>query len=238
MGKLDVLLSAHWSNGALDIVFVGALIIMALLGAKKGLIGALLGVASTLVALVLVFTISKPFAEWTNGLFGLGETLTTSFAGSFAKVEGLQVDISGAEIETVLLEHDVPKIFKSFLLGRYTGVVFTEGTTLAHLLGEVTADLAIVFLCGLVLFFLTKILFRLLRGVLNGIVSKIPLLGPLNAGIGSLIGVLKLVLIVSTIFAVLTLIPVLSIGEYFSQSVILGLLYNHNPLFVVFGWIF
>ncbi len=237
MGNFN-LLSSHWSNGALDVVLVVALIVMALLGARKGLIGSLLGVASTVLAMALVFTLAKPVSEWTNGLFGLGDTLKASFAGSFSKMDGFNLDISGVGVETALTEYDVPKIFRSFVLDRYAGADLPAGTTIADLLGAVTADWAIVFLCGVALFFLTKLIFRFLRGVLNGIVSKIPVLGPINAVLGSLIGVLKLILILSAVLALLTLIPVLSIGEYLSQSVILGALYNHNPLFVIIGWIF
>lgn len=237
MVSTNVLLS-HWSNGALDIVLVGALIIMALLGARKGLIGSLLGVVSTVLALVLVFTLAKPFSGWTNGLFGLGGALEKAFAGSFAKMDGMNLDISGAGVESALAEHDVPKIFRSFLLDRYAGADLPAGTTLAMLLGGVVADWAIVFLCGVVLFFLTKLVFKLLRGVLNGVVNRIPILGSVNRLVGSLIGALKLILIISAVLALLTLIPVLSIGEYISQSVILGALYNHNPLFVIIGWIF
>ena len=232
------LLSSHWSNGALDIVLVVALIIMALLGARKGLIGSLLGVASTALAMVVVFALAKPFSGWTNGLFGLGDGLKASFTNSFSTRKGLNLDISGVGVETALTQYDVPKIFKSFILDRYAGADLPAGTTLASLLGAVTADWATVFLCGIVLFFLTKLVFRLLRGVLNGVINRIPVLGPINAVLGSLIGVLKLVLILSAILALLTLIPVLSIGEYMSQSVILGALYNHNPLFVIIGWIF
>jgi hypothetical protein len=88
------------------------------------------------------------------------------------------------------------------------------------------------------LFFLTKLVSRFLGGVLNGVVSCIPLLGPVNALLGSLIGVLKLILILSAILSFLSLIPVISIGAYISQSAILGALYNNNPLFVIIGWIF
>lgn len=238
MVHLNALLDAHWSNGALDIVLVVALIIMGLRGAKKGLIGSIVGVVATIVSLVLVFTLAQPFSEWTNGLFGLGESLKASFTESFSSREGFNIDISGVGVETALAQYEIPELFVGFILDNYAGASLPAGTTIASLLGEVTAGWATTFICGIALFFLTKLVFRFLGGVLNGVVSCIPLLGPVNALLGSLIGVLKLILILSAILSFLSLIPVISIGAYISQSAILGALYNNNPLFVIIGWIF
>ena len=238
MGNANGLLSAHWSNSALDIILVVALVIMGLRGAKKGLIGSLVGVLSTVVALILVFTLAKPFSGWTNGLFGLGDALKVKFTESFAGKEGFNLDISGVGVESALAQYEVPSLFTGFILDHYAGADLPAGTTIAALLGEVTAGWATTFLCGIAIFFLTKLIFRFLGGVLNGVVSCIPILGPINAILGSLIGVLKLVLILSALLAFLSLIPVVSISTYFSQSVILGVLYNNNPLFVIIGWIF
>ncbi len=228
---LNSLCAAKWTAYIPDIVVGIFAIIMIIVSARKGFVGCLLGIVSSLVALVLAITLSGKVADATGGLFGLQGLLADKIGASFAKTEGLNVDVSITGVEEALKTQNVSAILGRLVLkvaGKQDEIA--AGTTLAMLMGQATGKLAVRLITGIVLFIVIKLVVFILKKIMKSIMENIEALGTIDRILGALFGCVYALAIACVILAVLAVFPVNAIGVYFSDTLFVKYLYLHNPL--------
>lgn len=224
----------HWLG---DLIVLAFIVVFAIVCAKRGFIDCFFSFVSTILSLAIAFTLAKNVVAWTNGLFGLQALLDEKLVEAFSKMTGFNEDISAQGVEAAL---NSGNINVSAMLGRLilNGVGNGDvevGTTLGMLCGSAVAQLACSVLCGVALYFLTQLILLLLKGILNGIANNIKAVEAVNTTLGAIIGVIESVLLVCIVLTVLTLFPSVTIANYLDSSILLGFLYNHNPLILILG---
>lgn len=236
MGILTGLNAVQWTSYIADVVVAVIVLIFAIISAKKGFIGCLLGFASTIIAVILAVTLTKPLLEATNGAFGLQAKLQEVFKDSFSKLAGFNADISGQGVEAALGSKDFPAIFSKLVIKLAGKGDVTPGTTLAMVVSVATARLATTLIVGIAFFITIKLVVKLLRKILSAVVNAIPLVGGLNRLLGLLVGVVESLLIVCFVLSILSLFPSQGILNYFEKTLFIGWLYDHNLLVMVLSW--
>lgn len=219
----------------LDAVILVGLIIYVIICAKRGFIKMIFHFASGIVALIAAISLAKVMVSLTGGLFGLFDLLTEKFTESFSRSEGFNVDIAGQDLKTLLASKDMVAIIATLIVKKWVDVPLEPGTTLGYLAGSTVAELLCTLIAGVALFFLLKIVFKLLSKVLTALFNKIKLLGKINTLLGIILGLLEGIFVISVVVSVLTLIPSAAITSFFDSSIILRLLYNHNPIVWMLG---
>lgn len=208
-----------------DIVVAVVLLIFVLSCAKKGFITCLFGFLSTIVALFAAFTLASVFVNMTGGLFGLEQTLTTSFVNSFSQIEGFAIEIDpSADLTQLLMEGNMSQILVNYIGENYA---LQAGDTLGKIVGETVAQFATKLIGGIALFFVLKIVFGLLKKIFN-FIAKDGFLGFFNKLLGAAIGLIEGVLFVSIAAAILSMFPVTS--AWLANSLILKVIDQINPI--------
>ncbi len=226
-----------WTNYILDILAGVFLFVTLLVCGKRGFIRCFFGIVTTMLALVLALTLSKAILSGTGGLFGLQDWLGGRFETFFAKLSGFNADISESGVEAALKEQNASAIVARLVMkaaGKQEEI--TAGTTLAMLLGQSTAGLAATLIVGILVYFGTKLLMRLLRGILESLANKMPLMKGTNTLLGTIFGFLYAMLIICAILAFAAILPIKSLPVYFEKTLFIGVLYEHNPLIAVLSW--
>ena len=219
----------------LDGVILLGLFIFMMICRKRGFVKMFFRFASGLVSLVAAITLAKFALSATGGLFGLQEYFTTSFTATFSKMSGFDVDISGQDVGALLSSGDLSAVIATLIAKKYVGVELAAGTTLGYLAGSTVAELFCTLLSGVALFFALKIVFGLLGKIFTVLINRIKLLGKVNRTLGMIVGFLEGIFIISLAVSVLTLLPSAAMLDFFNSSIILRLLYNHNPIVWLLG---
>jgi uncharacterized membrane protein required for colicin V production len=218
----------------LDAVILLGLIIYVIICAKRGFVKMVFHFMSGIVALIAAISLAKVAVTATGGLFGLLDILTEKFEGMFANSEGFNIPLSeGDDLKSLLQTKDLVAIIATLVVKKYSGDF--AGKTLAFLAGSTIAELLCTLIAGVALFFLLKIVCKLLSKILTAIFKKIKLLGTINSLLGFILGLLEGIFIISVLISVMTLIPSEALTNFFNSSLILRLLYNHNPIVWLLG---
>ncbi len=235
---LNHLCAVNWSNYILDGVLLIAFFLFVFICGKRGFISCFFGIVSTLVAFILAITLAKTLLSATGGLFGLQGVLEGKFIKFFSKLNGFDVDISTSGVKAALQEQDVSALVARLVM-KAAGKEDTlaAGTTIGMLLGQSTAKLAMTLLVGILIFVSVKLLMLLLKSILNDTADGIPMLNGVNVFLGSLFGFLYALLIVSVLLALLAILPIKAIPIYLDKTLVVGWLYEHNPLIVILSWL-
>ena len=223
------LCAVKWSNYVVDGVVALFLLGYVIVCARRGFVSCLFGFVSTLLSLVVAITLAKLVLNVTGGLFGLQGSLETSLTASFSKKEGFDTVIPQSGVESALAQQNFSTTIASLVL-KWFGDGALAGTTLGAALGTVVAKLICLLIVGVVLFILCKLLLHLVNKLLQKLADRLCVLGAVNTILGAVIGLIQGTLIVSGVLAVLTLIPSQGIANFLSESLVVGFLYDHNPL--------
>ena len=130
---------------------------------------------------------------------------------------------------------DLPDVFKDLLTENNNSEMYQRlGTeTFAQYVGNFLSELILNILAFLCTFILITIVIRAIVFALD-IVSYLPVLGILNRLAGAVIGTAGALVIVWTVFVVITLLYVTSVGKelyhMIETDVFLNALYQHNPI--------
>ena len=230
-------LNANAGNYIIDILVVVVILGVALVCAKRGFIDCLFGFIATIVAIILAFALMKPFVGWTGGIFGLQGVLEKACTGVFAKVKPFTIDISNQGISEALAGKNLPAFLIDAIVKGVGNESIPAGTTIAMLAGSALGEFITGLISWIVVFLIAKILIMLLRNTLGSVIENIPIVGGVNHILGFVVGILQGTMIVSGIIAVISILPIPSATQFFSDCLFVGLLYNHNPLNVILGWI-
>ena len=194
---------------------------MTILCAKRGFIECLFDVASTLVSFVVAILVAKLIITITGGLFGFQNWLGGSFSKVFIKLEGFDSVLSEDGAKTALLDKNIAGVIANLAVRWFAEGKVAEGTTIAGLLGSVTAKLFTLLIISVILFLAAKLLLLLTKKMITEIVERITLL--------------ESVLIVGAVLALFAVIPSPPIDRYLSNCLFLGWLYEYNPVIALLG---
>ena len=233
MGKLDFLKNNLLAGGfktayVADIVVVFAFLFLALVGARKGAIRSIIGLVSTLTALILAFVFVDKLAAVFDG--SLTKWLGGKLENTFLKINGFDLDVSAAGLEESLSRVSLPSFIKDFIVDKFGNETLEYGTTLALLAGAATAGLIVKIFSWFLLFLGVKIALALLSRLLTKIAEKISFINAVNVFLGAFFGIFKAFILVCGTLAVLSLIPADGITAFFDESFFVKFLYHENPL--------
>jgi hypothetical protein len=183
----------------------------------------------------MAVSLAKIAVSTTGGLFGVQQALENTFIPSFSSLKGFDIDVSGQDLSALLAEKDLPSILITLALKNNAGEI-PAGSTLGMIVGESVAWLATVLIAGIILYVLVKLFLRILRKLFNSMSKNIGLIGFINRLLGSLVGLIEVILLASLVVSFITLIPSQGVIDFFQSSIILRAIYNHNPIVMVISW--
>lgn len=140
------------------------------------------------------------------------------------------------DVQTSAIEAaDLPDVFKDLLTENNNSEMYQRlgAETFAQYVGNFLSELILNILAFLCTFILITIVIRAIVFALD-IVSNLPVLGILNRLAGAVIGTAGALVIVWTVFVVITLLYATSVGKelyhMIETDVFLNALYQHNPI--------
>lgn len=221
----------------IDIILLIGVIIWAIVDAKRGFITCFFSFVSTIVAILVVSIFSKSIIAGTNGLFGLEGLLGKGLGNWLGGVEIFNYDISQEGIFEYIETLSLPGFLKTAVSDEIKLIYETNGwdtiaagTTLGQFVGAEIAGYLVSIICAVVIFFLVKLIMLILRGIFNKIAESVPLFQKLNVVFGMLVGILKTLFFACLILAILSLIPSEGMTNFFNDTLVVKVLYNHNPV--------
>ena len=220
-----------------DAIALLVILIFAVKASKRGFVDCLFGLISTIGAILIALVFTKAFLSLTGGLFGLDSVIKEGCVNTMSGINGFNIDISAQGVENALADKNLPAFLIDMVLENYQGSDIPYGTTLAMLVGGELGGLATTLLAGFALFLIAKLALRILKNVISGLVKSIPIVGTLDSALGFVLGILQGVLVVSVALAVLALIPSEGITAFFSEGILVNVLFHSNPIHIVLGWI-
>ena len=230
-------LQASVVNYVIDILAIIVIIGVAIVSAKKGFAECLFGFASTIVAALLAFLLMKPVLNWTNGLFGLQGAVQNGCIDVFSKIKGFSLDISNQGISEALAGKDLPQFLIDAIVSSVGDASIPTGTTIAMLAGNALGGFIVGLIAWVVVFLVAKLLLLLVKNLVCSVIENLPIISSVNTLLGFILGLLQGLLTVSGIIAVLSILPLPGVTAFFNNCFFVGLLYNHNPINVILGWI-
>lgn len=226
MNNLCAFTIANW----LDIAFVVILLLFSVVGAKKGFVAAFFGFISTIIALVAAFLLGDKVMEWTNGLFGLEKIIGNGLSGWLCTAEIMNVDVSQAGVAAQLETLALPAFLKTAIVDTVAVEGVAEGTLLGTVIGGVIAKFLTNILTVILVFVIVKLLFKLFEGLFQKLADKWLMTQAVNSVLGALVGLVKGFLFLCIIIAIVSLLPIEGIADFFNGSLLLKEIYNNNPL--------
>ncbi|BDF32081.1 hypothetical protein CE91St62_01550 [Lachnospiraceae bacterium] len=170
--------------------------------------------------------------------YGISGDLLDGFGGE--KKKEVEDAISNADIPrdlqvAAIEKADLPGLFKDMLTTNNNSDVYKElgVETFAQYVGHFLAKLIIHIIAFLCTFILVTIVIRAIVFALD-IVSELPVLGAVNRLAGGAVGVVGALIIVWTLFVIITLLYTTDIGkqmfEMIESNSLLQMLYDYNPI--------
>jgi uncharacterized membrane protein required for colicin V production len=215
-------------NYAVDVFVLLFLMAFVLICAKRGFVECIFSLVSTMIALFIAVTFAKLILSATGGLFGLQGVLEDGLTGSFAKLDGFNIEVSAQGVEEALASQNLPAILANLALKWFGKTQPPEGTTIAMVFGGVCARLLSLLIVGIIIFFLCKVLLYFIKRALNDFVESIVILDSVNTALGAGVGLVYGLLIISTLLTFLSLFPIAWLQEQIAGSLFLGWIYDNN----------
>lgn len=229
----------------LDIIFIALAVAMILLGAKKGLVKALLDGLSTIISGVIAYILSEPVAKFIYDAFVRGvvkgelkkglEESGTDFASVSESVNALVSELPEGALNLASkfgfnVNDAVSNIVNSAPDSNET-LVETLMTNIGDNIFITITEAVTMF----ALFIVVSIALTFVIRLLNGVVKKIPVVKQTNKLAGGILGLIKAVVIIFVISTVLVFVQSEELAPIINSSKILEFVNNNNPLLNIFN---
>ena len=212
----------------LDIVLILFLLIVAIVGCKKGFLRGLVGLIGTIVAFVIAILCAAPVAEFVENAFGMTSGIAENLEGSLSDIDAFNVPMSDEGLTAALAELGLPGFLTDMILDVVAGLQIEGSPTVAQVVAPALAQMLAIAICGVVLFVVAAIVLNLLAGFLSKVLDKIPVVGAINHILGLALGLVKGLIVVYIILAVLSLLPVQSVQDTLAQTTVINWLLQNN----------
>lgn len=229
----------------LDLIFIALAVVMIILGAKKGLIKALLDGLSTIASGIIAYILATPVAKVIYDAFVRGVVKSeflkglndsgTDFGSISEKVNALVnelpegalaiaskfgFDVNGAISNVVSSAPDSNESLVETLMTNIGDNIFLTIT-------EAVTMIALFIIVSIALTFVIRLL--------NKVVKKLPVIKQANKLAGGLLGLIKAVVIIFVISTVLVFVQNEELAPMINSSVILKVVNDINPLLNIFN---
>jgi len=229
----------------LDLIFIALAVVMIILGAKKGLIKALLDGLSTIASGIIAYILATPVAKVIYDAFVRGVVKSeflkglndsgTDFGSISEKVNALVnelpegalaiaskfgFDVNGAISDVVSSAPDSNESLVETLMTNIGDNIFLTIT-------EAVTMFALFIIVSIALTFVIRLL--------NKVVKKLPVIKQANKLAGGLLGLVKAVVIIFVISTVLVFVQYEELAPMINSSVILKVVNDINPLLNIFN---
>ena len=229
----------------LDLIFIALAVVMIILGAKKGLIKALLDGLSTIASGIIAYILATPVAKVIYDAFVRGVVKSeflkglndsgTDFGSISEKVNALVnelpegalaiaskfgFDVNGAISDVVSSAPDSNESLVETLMTNIGDNIFLTIT-------EAVTMIALFIVVSIALTFVIRLL--------NKVVKKLPVIKQANKLAGGLLGLVKAVVIIFVISTVLVFVQNEELAPMINSSVILKVVNDINPLLNIFN---
>lgn len=212
----------------LDVVLVALFFVLSFVGARRGGISSVIGLVSTLLAVVLAFV----FVDKVAGLFegSLTEWVGGKLEKTLLKIKGFDIDLSVSGMEEALKGVSLPSFVKEFLVEEFADKSLEAGTTLAEKAGVAMAGFLVKIISWILIFLSVKLVLAILAKILTKICAHVTFANAVNVLLGACVGILKAFVFSCGALALLSLIPSQAMTNFFNQTYIVKYLYHDNPL--------
>lgn len=229
----------------LDLIFIALAVVMIILGAKKGLIKALLDGLSTIASGIIAYILATPVAKVIYDAFVRGVVKSeflkglndsgTDFGSISEKVNALVnelpegalaiaskfgFDVNGAISNVVSSAPDSNESLVETLMTNIGDNIFLTIT-------EAVTMIALFIIVSIALTFVIRLL--------NKVVKKLPVIKQANKLAGGLLGLVKAVVIIFVVSTVLVFVQNEELAPMINSSVILKVVNDINPLLNIFN---
>ncbi len=233
------LLASKLSGNILDFIVVALLIFFALIGLRQGFVNRVVGVVSGIIALILAFSLCKPFSNLLESLFGLNSWLGKLIAKAFKDNDALNVKVADAEqIKQILADENIPSFIRNKLIN---SKLVSSDKTIAQMLGSTIAKYCSAAIAFMLLLVSVKLVCMLLRFVFTRIEDKFVCVFLANKILGICFAFLQCLVIIYLFFFVINILPSGIVGglqRVVDASKITKMLTSKNLFKWVFGLIF
>lgn len=199
----------------LDLILIALIVLGAISGHKKGLVGVVVGFASLILSIILAFAFQSVVSD---ALYdsGLGKKVKDVAQENMQNMldDGESIDNSfyGSIISSVTTEDEISKAAETVSRFVMKGLSF------------------------IVIFLIVRLICYILQMILN-IVFNLPILSSINSMGGTAVGVLSILIKVWIILAIISFISPLPLFEginaYIDNTFLVKLLYNNNLLVTI-----
>lgn len=197
----------------LDIIVVVLIVIGAISGHKKGLVGVIVGFASLLLSIILAFAFQSIVADSLYNS-GAGQKVKEVAQENMQKIidndESLEDSFYGGIISDVNTEEEISNAAETVAMFVMKGLSF------------------------IVIFMIVRLICYILQMILN-IVFNLPILSSINSIGGIAVGILSILIKIWIVLAVVSFIaPMIEgISGYIDSTILVKLLYNNNLLVTI-----
>lgn len=226
----------------IPLIVAGMIVLIGIgIGVKKGAIRIGVSLLTTIVTFLIV-TFATPYvAEGIKKYSPMDEVIKEqTIEALLGGEEKQEVDLEGLQVPQELQVStiqglDIPQVFKILLLNDNNPETYQKlgVKTFGLYVGQYLSNLVIKIGAFLTTFLLTIILLRAIIFALN-IISELPVVGFFNRLGGGVLGGIGGILVIWFLMLVITLVYVVGFSElpyqWIQSNVVLGLLYEHNPV--------
>lgn len=228
-------MAAKWSNYFLDIVILLFIAGLTILCSKRGFVECVFDFASTFVSFIAAVLVARLLILITGGMFGFEDWLSNAFSKIFIKLDGFDMILSEGGAKEALLDKNVAGVIANLAVRWFAKGKVPDGTTIAQLVGDITAKLFTLLMLTVILFLASKLLLLLTKKILTGVIDRIKLLDATNSVLGAVLGLSYAIFIVGGVLAIFVVIPSSAIDNYLSNCLFLGWMYESNPVIAFLG---
>ncbi len=218
---------------SVDLIIVIFLIVIFLVGLKRGFVDQILSLVGTVFSFVIAYALCGTLFNW------LKENTQIFVNFSLAIKNAFNFPISGevfaTEIELALSNSFYPEFLKTAISNHALslGQNVVEGSTV---IAQTIAKYLLTGACYLVILFAVKILCKILKKILL-FINDVPIVGLANRILGGIASIFTTIICIYGLIFFLQLLPFIpaeSLNKLFSYSVILQFLAKYN----LFAWFF
>lgn len=218
----------------IDLLILVLVVIIGLIGAKKGLVAAVVKLIGFIVAIVVATTYSEIVELYIRDNYEIIENIETKIQISIQNLIDTENE-DQTEMESEELTNNIDNETDELLSKIGLNIQYSE-INITKDISVFVSDKVINILVKIMLFIATVLLFEIV-GIVLSVIFSLPGLKLINKIGGFIVEVLQFTVILSVLLYIISLFSAfemaLQIKQYISSSVILSLLYENNIVYLI-----